>query len=93
MVRRLLFAFGLALAAACNTAPFTPAPAIDCSKTDCTCEEDPSQPTCRGFPGLPEAGLGPFPEEDAAPEDAGETDADPDAGDSGPTDASDDADA
>lgn len=42
--------------AACSTADYVPAPHIDCNKVQCSCEQDPQQPTCRGFNGLPEAG-------------------------------------
>lgn len=80
---------------ACNTSDFTPAPPLDCERTQCTCEQDPSQPTCRGFSGQPEGGV---PLSDAGPSlddggpDAGD-DAAADAGDDGAADAGDDADA
>ncbi len=93
MLRRsLLFVVsaGLATVAACNSADFTPAPVIDCNKTQCTCEQDPSQPTCKGFSGQPEGGT---PLSDASPDlDAG-SDAGTDASDDGSADAGEDADA
>ena len=42
---------------ACNSADFTPAIPKDCTKVECTCEEDPTQPTCKAIPGQPEGGL------------------------------------
>lgn len=95
MLRRLLpFAVtaGIVALVACNSADFTPAPAIDCTKTQCTCEQDPEQPTCRGYSGQPEGGVplsDASPEIDATPSD----DAAADAGDDGAADAGEDADA
>jgi hypothetical protein len=73
-------------AAACNTAPFTESNPPDCSKVDCTCEQDPTQPQCRGLPGLPEGGIGPTDGgapvlEDAGAVDAAAEDAEADGGD------------
>lgn len=97
MLRRtLLFVVSLGVGAlvACNSADFTPAPAVDCNKTQCTCEQDPSQPTCRGFSGQPEGGV---PLSDASPPlDSGQNadaEAETDAGEDGAADAGEDADA
>lgn len=92
MLRRLL-PF-LLVAAACNSADFTPAPNVDCNKTQCTCEQDPSQPTCKGYSGQPEGGTplsDASPTLDATPAD-GAADAS-DAGEDGAADAGEDADA
>ncbi len=83
-------ALGFAALVACNSADFTPAPTIDCSKTQCTCEQDPSQPTCKGYSGQPEGGT---PDLDAGPALDAASDAATDAGDDGATDAGEDADA
>jgi hypothetical protein len=61
MRRLLLLAAALSASAgaviACNSADFTPATPKDCSKVECDCEEEPTQPTCTALPGLPEGGL------------------------------------
>lgn len=89
MRRLLLLAAGLSLGAiaviACNSADFTPATPKDCTKVECDCEEDPSQPTCIGIPGAPEGGL------DASTIDATSIDADLDATTEAAADAADDA--
>jgi hypothetical protein len=86
-MRRLLviaLAFGVGVVVACNSADFTPATPKDCSKVECDCEEDPTQPTCKAIPGAPEGGL------EASTVDAPATlDADLDTGVT--TDAADDA--
>lgn len=61
-MRRLLalavgLSLGLGALIACNSADFTPAVPKDCKKVECTCEEDPTQPTCKAIPGQPEGGL------------------------------------
>jgi hypothetical protein len=59
-MRRLLLlaaAMGVGVVIACNSADFTPATPKDCSKVECDCEEDPTQPTCKAVPGQPEGGL------------------------------------
>jgi hypothetical protein len=84
-MRRLLLVL-VGIAAACNSADFTPATPKDCRKTQCDCEEDPNQPTCRGFTG-PEGGI----DADTPPE-TGPLDASRDSGDAG-TDAADAGDA
>ena len=59
-MRRLLLivaALSVGVFIACNSADFTPATPKDCTKVECDCEEDPSQPTCKGVPGAPEGGL------------------------------------
>lgn len=88
-MRRLLLltvalTFGAGVVIACNSADFTPATPKDCTKVECDCEEDPSQPTCVGIPGAPEGGLegGGF---DAT------LDADLDTGIDAPDDAAEDA--
>lgn len=94
MLRRILpfaVAAGVAVLVACNSADFTPAPTVDCSKTQCTCEQDPSQPTCKGYNGQPEGGV---PLSDASPQIDAEPDATTDASDDGAAaDAGEDADA
>jgi hypothetical protein len=90
-MRRLLFVTAglvFAVGIACNTSDFTPAQPKDCTKVECTCEEDPSQPTCKGFSGQPEGGL------DANTQDATPTlDANVDSGSDASSDAAEDADA
>ena len=44
----VLLVWGIALVG-CNRATLTAAP--DCTGNGCTCEEEPSQPTCAGFNG------------------------------------------
>jgi hypothetical protein len=53
----LVVAMGVGLIVACNSADFTPATPKDCSKVECDCEEDPTQPTCKAVPGQPDGGL------------------------------------
>jgi len=87
-MRRLLVfavAVGAAVVMACNSADFTPAVPKDCKKVACTCEEDPTQPTCVGIPGQPEGGL------EASTFDATPPAVDADVDTGVPTDASDDA--
>lgn len=83
MRRLLLLTAGIAAIIACNSADFTPATPKDCSKVVCDCEEDPTQPTCKGVPGQPEGGL------EGGGIDATTLDAEIDA--TPPADASDDA--
>ena len=83
MHRLLLLACGVGLFVACNSADFTPATPKDCSKVECDCEEDPTQPTCKAVPGQPEGGF------EAGTIDAPTLDADLDA--TLPADAADDA--
>lgn len=91
MLRRLLpVLVGLG---ACNTSDFTPAPPLDCTKTECTCEQEPSQPTCRGFSGQPEGGLPLSDSGPGLPDAADAADGEADAGDDGAVDAGEDADA
>lgn len=89
MRRLLLLAAGSSLALgaviACNSADFTPAIPRDCTKVECDCDEDPSQPTCAGIPGAPEGGL------EASTIDASTIDADLDATSEAAADAADDA--
>ena len=59
-MRRLLvtaLALSVGVVIACNSADFTPATPKDCSKVECDCEEDPTQPTCKAIPGQPEGGF------------------------------------
>lgn len=70
----LRFVFWLSIAAsaaltgnvvlACNDNPLIPVPV--CRPGLCTCEEDPTQPTCKGFNERPEGGKDPA---DATPVD------------------------
>lgn len=90
-MRRLLFVvvgLGVALgtaSAACNTSDFTPATPKDCKKVACDCEENPSQPTCKGFSGQPEGGL------EASIIDSSTLDSPVDSGEDAPSDAGGDA--
>jgi hypothetical protein len=86
----LLFVIGmgiLGMAVACNSADFTPATPKDCRKVQCDCEEDPNQPTCKGFTG-PEGGL-----DGGLIPDTSDFDAGNDAGTDATDDAADGADA
>ena len=89
MRRLLVLAVGSSLALgaviACNSADFTPAVPKDCEKVECTCEEDPTQPTCKAIPGQPEGGL------EASTFDATTPPIDADVDTGVTTDASDDA--
>ena len=55
---RLLIVVGAAFVAGsaggCNKADFTDTQTGGCREAKCTCEEDPLQPTCKGFNGRPE---------------------------------------
>jgi hypothetical protein len=92
-MRRLLvlaFAFGVGVVMACNSADFTPAIPKDCSKVECTCEEDPTQPTCKAVPGQPEGGLEASTFDASQPLDADlDTGVTTDAADDAPADAAD----
>jgi hypothetical protein len=69
--------------AACNDNPLIEVPA--CRPGLCTCEEDPTQVTCKGFNDRPEGGKDPAdatPVETSVPEDAA-----PDAGEDAAADA------
>jgi hypothetical protein len=68
----------------CNTVSVRDAP--DCRGTGCTCEEDPTQPTCRAYNGAPEGGTH-APSDAAGIEGDGEADAGGDAPSDGPDDA------
>jgi hypothetical protein len=47
-------ALGVRFAAACNDTALVPLP--DCHPNNCTCDQDPFQPLCKGFNDKPEAG-------------------------------------
>jgi hypothetical protein len=92
-MRRFLFIVavtGVGLGIACSSADFTPATPKDCNKVECTCEEDPTQPTCKAIPSV-EGGLeggnvvdGPVldaPVSDGAEDAASDASGDADAGD------------
>jgi hypothetical protein len=74
-------------AAGCNDAPLIGVPV--CRPGLCTCEEDPQQPTCKGFNDRPEGGKDPA---DATQVDTGLVDAPADAEVDAPDDAADAAD-
>jgi hypothetical protein len=86
-MRRLLsvavgLVLGVGVLVACNSADFTPAIPKDCTKVECTCEEDPTQPTCKAVPGQPDGGLEASTFDATPPADANvETDASTDAAD------------
>lgn len=91
-IRRGLFVLSLALGGAlagrsvvaCNDNPIITAPT--CAPGGCSCDEDPSQATCKGFNEREEGGKDPAdatpvnPTDGSEPEDAGETDGGEDAG-------------
>lgn len=69
--------------AACSSADLKRPEPLDCTKTTCTCEEDPSQDTCKGLPGLQDGGTtegGATPPPDAGDAGGEEADASSDAG-------------
>jgi hypothetical protein len=49
MVVAALAAVGAHSAVACNKADFVDRDNSGCREAKCTCDEDPSQPTCKGF--------------------------------------------
>jgi len=76
---------GLAAVAACNDNPLIEVPA--CRPGLCTCEEDPTQATCKGFNDRPEGGKDPA---DATPVETSIPDTSaPDAAGDAPSDAED----
>lgn len=82
-------ALSVQTAAGCSRADFTDTSTAGCQDPKaCTCEEDPSQATCKGFNGRPEFESG-IPDARDLPGDSSIS-VDPDAAEGGP-DASDDA--
>jgi hypothetical protein len=87
MLARTFALTGLVGMLGCNSAPFTPSTPPDCSRIECTCEQDPSQPTCTGVP-TPDGGLRPG-EGGLVDLDAGDAEADASGDGSAPGDAGD----